>query len=103
MGAISSSWLGSKGYHNVVIEVDCQRVSNSVNKEHVDSSEFREIVKHCKTLLKSSPDYKVCFIRRKANLVAHSLARDSRSYASFHDFEIYPTCIAEQYLKEVII
>jgi len=88
-------WLKNKCPHNVEIEVNCQRISNSVNKEHIDSSGFGEIIRHGKSLLKSSLLYKVCFTPRQTNLIAHLLARASRSYTSFQDFETHPTCIID--------
>lgn len=65
VGAVS--WLQNQGHQKVLIEVDCQQVANNINK---DCSEYEEIIQQCKTLLKYTPNFKVCFIQRQTNRVA---------------------------------
>lgn len=67
---------------NVTIELDCQRVTNSVSITSADVLEYGVIIKKFKDLLNIIRDSKVCFFRRKEYLVAHALARISRGYAS---------------------
>jgi hypothetical protein len=42
---------------------------------------------NCKTFLLNSSNFRIRFIRRQANNVAHQLARVSLSFASRHEFD----------------
>jgi len=44
--------------------------------------------------MNANQSYKVYFIKRQANIVTHTLARASRSYANPQTFDYVLTCIA---------
>jgi hypothetical protein len=51
------------------------------------------IIISIRQLLHDFPNFKVKFIRRQANLVAHILVRAANSWTSLRTFEISPPCI----------
>ncbi|CAN1239983.1 hypothetical protein LINGRAPRIM_LOCUS2561 [Linum grandiflorum] len=63
------------GHSKVIIETDCQQVSNPMVGDVVDVTEFGRLVVECKAKLLSKPDFTVVFCRRDGNGVAHALAR----------------------------
>jgi ribonuclease HI len=95
-------WLEELGISRVVIELDCMLVVNAINEKLRDSTEFGAIIKQCRLLLDNHPNFKISFIRRQANFVAHTLARASKSYASRQTFELIPSCIVPILMNEVI-
>jgi hypothetical protein len=50
---------------------------------------------NCKTFLLNSSNFRIRFIRRQANNVAHQLARVSLSFASRHEFDYIPSSYIE--------
>jgi hypothetical protein len=62
-------------------------INNRVNRQ----AEFGVIIDECNSLLVNYPNFKISFIMRQANFVAHSLARASRSYACHHTFDLIPS------------
>ena len=45
-----------------------------------DGLEVGDIIRRCRDILASKPNYTVCFVRRDSNKVAHVLARQSRLF-----------------------
>ncbi|CAN1127140.1 Putative ribonuclease H protein At1g65750 [Linum perenne] len=73
-------WLRSKDLQNVTIETDSQLVSNAIYSTEPDVTEFGETIRSCRSLL--LPSFRIIFVRRDRNAVAHTLARQSRFLAS---------------------
>lgn len=48
--------------------------------------DFRILTSKCKNTVHSNTNYKISFVKRQTNQVAHYLARDSRLFASFKFF-----------------
>jgi ribonuclease HI len=86
--------ITSQGLNNVIFESDSQSIVHAVNANLDGISEHYSIVTCIRQLLSSFPNFKVKFLRRQANMVAHTLARAAISWAS-HRFIMYvPPCIA---------
>ncbi|CAN1249493.1 hypothetical protein LINPERPRIM_LOCUS7163 [Linum perenne] len=47
--------------------------------EDVDATEFGELIQGCVVILNCNPSFKIYFVRRERNGVAHALARHSIS------------------------
>ncbi|CAN1266151.1 Putative ribonuclease H protein At1g65750 [Linum perenne] len=78
----SIHWVKSMGYTHVTFEADNQSVVAAVNGSDTNISEFGRLVQLCKDVLAEEPYYRVCWIRRNRNVVAHELARRSRFIVS---------------------
>lgn len=74
------TWLKNMDYQYVEVESDCKRLTDSLDRNIMDDSEFGMILNKCKRILMSFPNHKVSLIRKQANCIAHSLARASKLY-----------------------
>jgi len=77
-------WLGQLELSRVQIELDCKLVVDSIVDRTNNQSEFGNIIFACRSLLQQFPNFKINFVRRQTNYVAHSLARKSKLYARHH-------------------
>lgn len=93
-------WLVELELTSVSIELDCLLVVNGVKDSLQTNFEFGAIVSHCRCLLSCYQSFQVRYVRRKANLAAHTLVRVSRFHASSKIFDFIPTCIGTIILNE---
>lgn len=71
-------WLAELGFQRVVFETNTKQVVDAINSSAIDHTEFRDIIARCRLLLSQQDSYSVKFVRRKTNVVAHTLAHKSR-------------------------
>jgi hypothetical protein len=64
--------------------------------------EFGSIISECQWLLQHYPNFKISFVRRQANFVAHTLARASRLNARHQEFDLIPSCIETIMRNEIM-
>lgn len=67
---------------------------DSIHSQSLDLSEFGSIISACKRLLALNTTYRVVYVRRQANVVAHSLARVATLWPSPQVFDYLPSCIS---------
>jgi ribonuclease HI len=94
-------WLGNRGLTDVSIELDCKQVVDGISNNIGTNSEFGAILRSCKVSLSFFPNFKISYVRRQANNVAHSLARASLSYDSSHCHDHMPSCIEYIVMNEM--
>jgi hypothetical protein len=70
-------------------------------RDKVGNSEFSSVITNITQLLDVSPYFKVMFIRRQTNLVAHTLTKAANSCASLRIFDISPHCIEYILINEM--
>jgi ribonuclease HI len=87
---------------NVIFETDAKSVVDAVQHFHGGNSEFSLLVSHISNYLVCGQNFVVKFIKRQANMVAHSLARAAISRASRCTFETLPTCISSTLINEMV-
>jgi len=68
-------WLGRLELLNVQIELNCKLVVDSICDKNNNQGEFGSIIDDCKSLLQQFTNFKISFVRRQLNVVAHSFAR----------------------------
>ncbi|XP_024630813.1 uncharacterized protein [Medicago truncatula] len=86
-------WAKELNMVSMDFETDSKIVADSVYKGN-GVSDFMAIIQDCRHLLMTDlVNSDVSFIRRQANGVAHSLAREALSHASFHLHLNIPHCI----------
>jgi hypothetical protein len=69
--------------HDIDFEMNCKRVVESLYSTKIYSSDFGTVIANCRLLFVTNMvNSHVKFIRRKANEVAHTLARVAPSFAS---------------------
>ena len=74
--------LGTMRLPSMSIELDCKQVVDDIFSTLRTNSMFKTILDVCKASLKKFQNFKISFIRKQANNVAHLLARASLSYVS---------------------
>ncbi|KVH96058.1 Ribonuclease H-like domain-containing protein [Cynara cardunculus var. scolymus] len=73
-------WIRDMGQENLVFETDSQTVVSTLTHKEEDCMEFWDIIHACKMVLNATLSFKVNFIRRNRNEVAHKLARRSQFF-----------------------
>jgi ribonuclease HI len=103
MGLLSAlKWVDELQLRDIDFEMDCKRVVDCLHSSRTYNSELGDILRDCRFILTTSlVNSHVKFIRRQANEVAHRLAREATSLASFHIFINIPTCIYDIILNEM--
>jgi ribonuclease HI len=91
-----------RGISQVVFESDAKSVVDALHYYRGGNSEFSLLIGHINNLLLSSPNFSVKFIKRQANMVAHTLARVAVSWPSRCSFETLPLCIQSILMNEMI-
>src|SRR6266487_1272720 len=91
-----------RGLDRVQFESDSKVLIEAIHMKRRGNSEFLSIVHDILSLMSSFINFEVKFVRRQANLVAHTLARAANSWASFHRFENIPFCIEQLVFNEFL-
>jgi ribonuclease HI len=95
------SELMQRGLSCVIFESDSKIVVDAISSRHVGISEFSVLISDIKSLLEANPNFEVKFVKRQANMVAHSLARAAYSMTSRSVFESIPRCIINYLMNEM--
>lgn len=75
-------WAEELGVTYLVVETDAQDVCTALQNQSGDESLFGDLVENIRAILRNHSNFKVVWVSRNANVVAHSLARMSRSFES---------------------
>jgi ribonuclease HI len=94
--------LEQRGISHVVVETDSKSLVDAIHHLHVGSSEFSLLVCQIKNVLFANPNFMVRFVKRQANIVAHTLAMAAISRPRRCTFDRLPTCIAQLLNNEMI-
>ncbi|GAU32086.1 hypothetical protein TSUD_53540 [Trifolium subterraneum] len=90
-----------RGLDRVQFESDSKVLIEAIHMQRRGNSEFLSIVHDILSLMSSFINFEVKFVRRQANLVAHTLARATNSWANFHRFENILFCIEHLIFNEM--
>ena len=80
-------------WNQIVFESDSSTLVQALSSLGHGDSEFYAIVSSIIYQLSLHSNFKVKFVRRQVNMVAHALARAACSWASHRIFDSYPSCI----------
>lgn len=98
---IGLRWLANMGLDHAIFETDCKGLVDRLHSTMVDHTELGDLIFSCKYLLRLNPHFKVQFVKRQANGVAHALARVSATRACSHVFSYLPDCILSIIINEM--
>jgi hypothetical protein len=84
------------------VETDSKSFVDAIQYLHDGVSEFSRIVHNIKNVLLANPNFLVKFVKRQANLVAHTLARAANSWPRRCYFDSVPLCITTILSNEII-
>ena len=84
------------------IEFDCKPVVDNIVDSSKNESEFGNIIAICRIMLQQHPNFKISFVRRQANCVAHSLVKAPKLYVCHQVFDLIPSYISTIVINEII-
>jgi ribonuclease HI len=90
------------GITHVIVESDSKSVVDAIKHVSGGSSEFSFLISQINNILSCNPNFVVKFIKRQANMVAHTLARAAISQPRRCTFDILPHCISTFLINEMI-
>jgi hypothetical protein len=85
----------------IELESDCLQVVQAINRQQNNTSEFGIIIDMCRSLLVTNNNWKVSYVRRQSNRVAHELAQATRFIASHQIYNFCPPCIEPLIMNEM--
>jgi hypothetical protein len=94
--------MEQRSISQVIFETGSKGVVDSIHSFRGGNSEFSLIVSQINNLLSVFPNFVVKFIKRQANMVAHTLARAAISWSSCCVFETLPSCISSFLINEMV-
>jgi hypothetical protein len=75
--------------------------TEAIRTRHNDISEFSLVVADIIEIMLFCVNFEMKFVRRQANMIAHTLARADNYWDSFHRFEIVLLCIEQLLVNEM--
>jgi ribonuclease HI len=94
--------INQRGYSHVVFESDSKNLVDAIHHLRGGNSEFSLLVSNINNFLACNQNFLVKFVRRQANMVAHTLARAAISWARRCTFKTLPLCITRLLHNEMI-
>jgi hypothetical protein len=67
--------MTQRGISHVIFEIDSKNVVDAIYIVQLDIFEFSSLICNIRNILSLNSNFKVKFIKRQANMVAHKLAR----------------------------
>lgn len=96
-------WAQEVADGEVEIESDSLLAVNALKNNQDNLLEFGDLVQQCKASLEVNKRFKVSFVRRQANQVAHRIARIPCELSSFIVIPSPPSCLLETLLSDILI
>jgi ribonuclease HI len=94
--------LQQQGITHVIVETDSKSVVDAIQHVRGGSSEFSFLISQINNILSCNPNFVVKFVKRQANMVAHTLARAAISQPRRCTFDTLPHCISSFLINEII-
>jgi len=96
-------WLSDMQFENVDFETDSKLTVDAFRSDRTDLSEFGCIISSCRSLFRNLfSNSRVEFVRRQANGVGHTLAREATRSASPAVYYDIPACIETIIINEML-
>jgi ribonuclease HI len=89
-------------FTHIIFESDSKNVVDAIHSLRFGYSEFSTIICNIRNALSLNQNFLVEFVRRQANMVAHSLVRAAIFWASRQVFDVLPLCITPLLNNEMI-
>jgi ribonuclease HI len=94
--------LVQQGVSHAIFETDSKSLVDAIQHIHVGVSDFSLIVRQINNVLSLNPNFMVRFVKRQANIVAHTLARAAISWPRRCNLDSLPLCISSLLHNEII-
>ncbi|XP_074352647.1 uncharacterized protein LOC141691791 [Apium graveolens] len=84
------SWVKERRATNIVFQLDSQLVVNAMKLKSKVNSYFGDIIEECSSIIKDLRSYSIRFVRRSANIAAHTIAREASSVSDCVEWTSVP-------------
>ena len=84
------SWLKHLHLPRVIIEMDCLEVFKALSDNHSNPNGFGLIIEECRFLTQNLREVQFSFVRRSANVAAHSVAKTGGSKSDPSKWRVVP-------------
>jgi ribonuclease HI len=91
-----------RGVSHAIFESDSKSLVDAIKHIHAGVSDFSLIVQQINNVLSLNPNFMVRFVKRQANIVAHTLARAAISWPRRCNIDSLPHCISSYLHNEMI-
>ena len=79
---IALTWIREPSLFNVILKSDCKAVVDAFHSSRLNYSEFGYLVSRYRSLASLIENVSIIFVKRQANMIAHTLTRAACSFAS---------------------
>lgn len=93
-------WLEDLQINNADVETDSQLTVNTLRKDMKYNLEVGDVLEDCRSILRSNPNVLIFFVKRLANMVAHSLVRVPCRVNCHNIFMSPPSVVLETIMLE---
>lgn len=87
-------WVNTKSLEKVVFQLDALGVVQAWVRNRRDNSYFGDIIDDCICICKDLRSFSVKFVRRSANIAAHSIAREAISLTERKEWGLIPSFLS---------
>jgi ribonuclease HI len=94
--------MENRGFTQVIFETDSKSVVDAIHSLRGGCSKFSSLINNIRNVLMLNSNFVVKFVKRQANMVAHSLARAAVLWSSRYVIESLPLCITTLLNNEMI-
>lgn len=84
-------WVKSKNLAKVAFELDSLLVVQAMRHTGKDLSYFGDIITECLSIIKDLRSYSIHFVKRSANITAHTIAREVISLSGRLEWNSVPS------------
>lgn len=95
------SWVNRKALENVVFQLDALGVVQAWSRKKRDISYFGDTIDDCLCICKDLRSYSVKFVRRSANIAAHSIARKAISLSERKEWVSVSSYLSNVILQDI--
>ncbi|KAK2379054.1 hypothetical protein QL285_066894 [Trifolium repens] len=85
--------LQQRGFNDVIFGIDAQKIVYAIRHRNTGVSEFSSIINKIKCMVSLNLGFELKFIRRQANMIAHTIAKAVILWSHRHIFDSIPSCI----------
>lgn len=96
-------WTDDFPAHAIVVESDPLQGINAINKENVNLLEQGDVIEQCRNILRRKVGISVVYVKKRANKMAHRLARIPCELNSFIISSSTSTILLETILSDILL
>jgi len=85
----------------VQTDLNCKILVYDIIENSNNQSDFGNTRSYCRSSLSRLPNFKISFVKRQPDYVAHILAKVSKLFVRYRIFDLIPSCITSILINEI--